>query len=100
RSAGRSTSDRRRRAASARGSPAIAAPESWFSAGSHALRPYRQRNDSSGAGSTGSGAASRSRGRIRRIAAVVLSDATIARYLADGRIEIDPYDASLLQPSS
>jgi dCTP deaminase len=31
---------------------------------------------------------------------VVLSDATIARYLADGRIEIDPYDRSLLQPSS
>jgi deoxycytidine triphosphate deaminase len=31
---------------------------------------------------------------------VVLSDATIARYLAEGRIEIDPYDASLLQPSS
>jgi len=31
---------------------------------------------------------------------VVLSDATIARYLAEGRIEIDPYDQSLLQPSS
>src|SRR5438034_737243 len=31
---------------------------------------------------------------------MVLSDATIARYLAEGRIEIDPYDASLLQPSS
>jgi dCTP deaminase len=31
---------------------------------------------------------------------VVLSDATIARYLAEGRIEIDPYDESLLQPSS
>jgi dCTP deaminase len=31
---------------------------------------------------------------------VVLSDATISRYLAEGRIEIDPYDASLLQPSS
>ena len=31
---------------------------------------------------------------------MVLSDATIARYLADGRIEIDPYDAALLQPSS
>jgi deoxycytidine triphosphate deaminase len=29
-----------------------------------------------------------------------LSDATIARYLAEGRIEIDPYDESLLQPSS
>src|SRR3954451_19362124 len=37
---------------------------------------------------------------IRRIAAVVLSDATIARYLDDGRIEIDPYDDALLQPSS
>jgi dCTP deaminase len=36
----------------------------------------------------------------RRIAPVVLSDATIARYLAEGRIEIDPYDESLLQPSS
>jgi dCTP deaminase len=31
---------------------------------------------------------------------VVLSDTTIARYLAEGRIEIDPYDESLLQPSS
>jgi deoxycytidine triphosphate deaminase len=31
---------------------------------------------------------------------VVLSDATIARLLEEGRIEIDPYDASLLQPSS
>src|ERR1700730_18873799 len=31
---------------------------------------------------------------------VVLSDATISRYLGEGRIEIDPYDASLLQPSS
>src|SRR5207248_8722305 len=31
---------------------------------------------------------------------MVLSDATIARLLADGRIEIDPYDATLLQPSS
>jgi deoxycytidine triphosphate deaminase len=31
---------------------------------------------------------------------VVLSDATIARYLAEGLIEIDPYDDSLLQPSS
>jgi dCTP deaminase len=31
---------------------------------------------------------------------VVLSDATIARFLAEGRIEIDPYDPSLLQPSS
>jgi dCTP deaminase len=31
---------------------------------------------------------------------MVLSDATIARYLAEGRIEIDPYDPGLLQPSS
>jgi len=31
---------------------------------------------------------------------MVLSDATIARYLAEGRVEIDPYDPSLLQPSS
>ena len=31
---------------------------------------------------------------------MVLSDRTIARLLADGRIEIDPYDDSLLQPSS
>jgi dCTP deaminase len=31
---------------------------------------------------------------------VVLSDATISRCLAEGRIEIDPYDESLLQPSS
>jgi dCTP deaminase len=31
---------------------------------------------------------------------VVLSDATISRALAEGRIEIDPYDPSLLQPSS
>src|SRR5919108_2515281 len=31
---------------------------------------------------------------------MVLSDTTIARYLEDGRIEIDPYDESLLQPSS
>ena len=31
---------------------------------------------------------------------MVLSDATIARYLAEGRIEIDPYDDALLQPSS
>ena len=34
------------------------------------------------------------------IAGMVLSDATIARYLAEGKIEIDPYDESLLQPSS
>jgi dCTP deaminase len=31
---------------------------------------------------------------------VVLSDRTIKRLLDEGRIEIDPYDASLLQPSS
>jgi dCTP deaminase len=31
---------------------------------------------------------------------MVLSDTTIARLLAEGRIEIEPYDASLLQPSS
>jgi dCTP deaminase len=31
---------------------------------------------------------------------MVLSDRTIARLLEAGRIEIDPYDASLLQPSS
>ena len=31
---------------------------------------------------------------------MVLADATIARYLDEGRIEIDPYDRSLLQPSS
>jgi len=31
---------------------------------------------------------------------MVLADATIARYLAEGKVEIDPYDASLLQPSS
>jgi dCTP deaminase len=31
---------------------------------------------------------------------VVLSDRTIARLLAEGRIEIDPYDQALLQPSS
>jgi len=31
---------------------------------------------------------------------MVLSDATIARLLAEGRMEIDPYDAALLQPSS
>ena len=31
---------------------------------------------------------------------MVLSDATIARLLAEGRIEIDPYDDALLQPSS
>jgi dCTP deaminase len=31
---------------------------------------------------------------------VVLADRTIARLLEEGRIEIDPYDPSLLQPSS
>ncbi|MER3409836.1 MAG: dCTP deaminase [Thermoleophilia bacterium] len=31
---------------------------------------------------------------------MVLSDRTIRRLLHEGRIEIDPYDASLLQPSS
>jgi len=31
---------------------------------------------------------------------VVLSDRTIARLLGEGRIEIDPYDKTLLQPSS
>src|SRR5690348_6219567 len=44
--------------------------------------------------------AMRVRDGIRRIVAVVLSDATIARLLAESRIEIDPYDDSLLQPSS
>src|ERR1700751_4909310 len=32
--------------------------------------------------------------------ALVLSDRTIARLIADGRIGIDPYDEALLQPSS
>src|SRR6476619_1099201 len=31
---------------------------------------------------------------------MVLADRTIRRLLDEGRIEIDPYDASLLQPSS
>ena len=31
---------------------------------------------------------------------MVLSDRTIRRQLAEGRIEVDPYDESLLQPSS
>jgi dCTP deaminase len=31
---------------------------------------------------------------------VVLSDRTISRLIGEGRIEIDPYDDSLLQPSS
>ena len=38
--------------------------------------------------------------RTPTIAAVVLSDRTISRLLADGRIGIDPYDEQLLQPSS
>jgi dCTP deaminase len=36
----------------------------------------------------------------RRIVDVVLSDRTIQRLLGTGRIEIDPYDEDLLQPSS
>ena len=35
-----------------------------------------------------------------RIAPVVLSDRTIRRLLDEGRIEIDPFDAALIQPSS
>src|SRR3954465_12591513 len=31
---------------------------------------------------------------------MVLSDRTISRLIADGRIGIDPYDEALLQPSS
>ncbi len=31
---------------------------------------------------------------------MVLSDRTISRLIEQGRIEIDPYDPSLLQPSS
>ena len=43
--------------------------------------------------------------RVEPLAAVesppmVLSDRTIARLLGDGRIEIEPYDEELLQPSS
>ena len=37
---------------------------------------------------------------IRKNRLVVLSDGTIRRLLAEGRIEIDPYDEALLQPSS
>src|SRR5215207_6313320 len=37
---------------------------------------------------------------VGRIARVVLSDRTIARLIDEGGIEIDPYEASLLQPSS
>src|SRR4051812_3551167 len=36
----------------------------------------------------------------RRIASVVLSDRTIKRLLEEGRILIEPYEESLLQPSS
>jgi dCTP deaminase len=36
----------------------------------------------------------------RKISSVVLADRTIKRLLAEGRIEIEPYDESLLQPSS
>jgi dCTP deaminase len=36
----------------------------------------------------------------RTISHVVLSDRTIRRLLAEGRIGIDPYDESLMQPSS
>ena len=35
-----------------------------------------------------------------RISRVVLSDRTIRRLLGEGRIEIEPYDDSLMQPSS
>src|SRR5262245_12439083 len=37
---------------------------------------------------------------LRQNRAVVLSDRTIRRLLAEGRIGIDPYDETLLQPSS
>ena len=37
---------------------------------------------------------------MRQNRAVVLSDRTIRRLLAEGRIGIDPYDESLIQPSS
>ena len=36
----------------------------------------------------------------RRIGLVVLSDRTIRRQLEEGRIGVDPYDESLMQPSS
>jgi dCTP deaminase len=39
-------------------------------------------------------------GRARRLGPMVLSDRTITRLLHEGRIEIDPYDESLLQPAS
>ena len=48
----------------------------------------------SGGHATGSGT------RVLESPGMVLSDATIARLLAEGRIEIDPYDEALLQPSS
>jgi dCTP deaminase len=38
--------------------------------------------------------------RRLRIGSVVLSDRTIRRLLEEGRIRIDPYDESLVQPSS
>jgi dCTP deaminase len=42
-----------------------------------------------------------SRGQAdRRISAVVLSDRTIRRLLGEGQIELEPYDDSLMQPSS
>jgi dCTP deaminase len=41
----------------------------------------------------------RQRGALR-IVAVVLSDRTIRRLLSEGRIEIDPLDEALIQPSS
>ena len=37
---------------------------------------------------------------MRRIGLMVLSDSTITRLIGEGRIEIDPYEPSLLQPSS
>src|SRR5262249_60303288 len=75
---------RARRPVSAREFPARAARAGWCGDRSSASRP--RPHDSSGAG--------------RRIAPVVLSDRTIQRLLDEGRIEIDPYDAALLQPSS
>src|SRR5215831_8941359 len=50
-------------------------------------------------GSTLSEASARPRG-FRQNPRVVLSDRTIKRLLAEGRIGIEPYDDSLLQPSS
>jgi dCTP deaminase len=40
------------------------------------------------------------RGLTLRLAAVVLSDRTIRAEIEAGRISVDPYDASLVQPSS